>query len=519
MNIFGVGMMVGVCSALVAAGCGDSTEPPATTSSIEAQISGAPEAVKAIYITVTGLGISGDIHATLVDNAGTWTGSLSVPPGTDGVVTAYAYDVATLAVPVLGGTADLIYTGVAHGVVVNTGVQTDVPITLLPYPADGGGIGTNTAPRITNVTQPGSIAMNNTATMSATAVDLDVGDSLTYTWTDNGIGGGFGGNLQSLASDTVDAVTYTPPTDFVGAVLIQVTVTDLAGASATAAFHLVVNETGIDPVLTFDVLPLLTIESVQQQALLPGTWTQIHYSFTESTLPVTGLWTDDCGGMFTPNGIDGIGLPMTAGPQSVIYTAPSKVSGAAACTLTFTATDSALASVWSSTIVWVENLGKIAFVTSIQVDGQSFDGDLTNADNFCNSLAMEFGVLPQGSSYTAFLSNGATDAGSRIAEGPYVLSDGTPVVTTKADLFAWGLLHPIDMDDRGEHFIGGPVFTGTNTDGTRAADTCLNWSSGASDDSAVMGNTGSLDSSWVNSGTMSCNQLASVYCFQNDNPR
>jgi hypothetical protein len=538
MNRFCLQQVIGVLIALVSGpvGCGDSTPPPAELGSIRAQLTAdAPDTVLAIHLRVTGSGFT-PIDADLENLLGVWTGTVdNVPAGTLRTVTAYAYDIAT-APSDLTDESHLIYKGTTT-VTVNPDVQNPVAITLVPFPPDNGN--TNTAPHLVLLTYPSSIAAGLPATLTAKAIDPDLGDMLTYEWSDNGAGGSFAGtNPVTIAPDMPISVDYTPPGSSNAAVLIQLRVSDILGASTTTAFHLIIGVGVISPTVSFDVLPALTIDSIAP-ALLPGMPTQINYSLTNPSgsgsdeLDVTVSWSDNCGA--GPSTAEFGSYPTrqlldsgTLTPQSVVFTAPgSTAANRCDLTVTITATDTTT-SLSSHSVIWVEDLGKIVFATSTDFPVTGAFGGLEAADNFCQfvgSQGIAAGKLPQGTTYRAFLSDSTHDIKDSLQEGPYVLADGTLVATTNADMFAWGLLHAIDRDEQGLRHTGAldggllQVFTGTKTDGTHAATTCQDWTSGLPGDTAAQGSTGALDESWVDTGSpVSCDSLASVYCFQTTGP-
>lgn len=529
MNQFRIGVMLGVCGALMAtAGCGDSIQP--TTGTINVHADFVPNDVETIYITATRTG-DPELHTTLTNSGGdVWTGSLNVPPAAGYLVNAYAYDTTTILTPglVLGDLPRLIFTGTASDVEVMSQLETDVTITLVPYPPPGGP-GVNTAPNITNVTHPGMSAIDGVAPLTATAVDPDPGQTLEFSWSATLVStitagsGGVGSFTNFIdsglpVSGMTQSVDYTPPAGFEGTVLIQVTVTDDASvpSSMTRAFHLVIsNDLHVD--VRFDELPALTMSGGSQHALVPGMSTVIHYTVAASVIPVTGKWTDgDCDGTFdfpTPT------LPMAGSDDFVTYTASTtSPSTPGLCELRFTVSelDSLLASESSSASVWFQE-GKIVFVTSAAALPAAIGGR-AGGDTLCTTLAATGTNLPHPQSgYAAFLSITGGDAIDHIAEGPYVLVDGSPVVTTKADAFQWGLLHTINLNQAGGDVgLSAAVYTGTNPDGTSSGSNCTNWTSNGVGVEVSGGSTGSLTDGWVFGNTLTCNSPARIYCFQND---
>jgi len=277
----------------------------------------------------------------------------------------------------------------------------------------------------------------------------------------------------------------------------------------------------VDPTLVFDTGPTITITGVGSQDLTASGTTTITYDVTlqPGLGNVQATWTDTCGGSFVPPSEthDGSG-PFSS---STTYQAPAVAPGSPECDLTVTVVDGAGATTWSQVVVWVAGPAplatKVVFVTSTKVDGMTFNGDPANADAFCQARA-DAGVGPNkapAGTYKAFLSfSGAgNSAGERIADGRYVLADGTPVAASKADLFDGSILNPIELDENGSLNFNYP-WTGTSQAGALSSN-CNSWTT---NNNGVFGTAGAAfaaDSWWIEENDNAwCSDTNPIYCFQ-----
>lgn len=150
------------------------------------------------------------------------------------------------------------------------------------------------------------------------------------------------------------------------------------------------------------------------------------------------------------------------------------------------------------------------FVTSAAgPDGGNFSG-LDGADAFCTQLADAAGLATQ--TWRAFLSTDSVDARSRIGSGPWMNTEGVVVAASLDALLATGL--PIDeqaraasnwdeddkrltlLDENGLPISSMPnahdILTGSDPTGNRVmGQNCQNWTSSASDATAVVGHSDS----------------------------
>jgi len=494
---------------------------------IEMRVSTAPSDVTAIHVTVTALDILSVISSDLVQSTtdGSWSGTiLDVPPGTLRTVTAFGTDV----------DENLIYEGTTSNVTVFSGQLTPVTITLLPFPNGGGGTGINTPPHFAQLQHPDAMNSNSTTELAAMALDPDINTLLTYTWSSTPAGtftndGPDAGNvISNQLSGEFAVVQYTPQEDFTGFALIQVSVSD-GPSSDTTSFSIAVGA-GIDPNIGFDVLPDLQINNVESQVLMPTGSTAITYTISNPGTPGAAdpmhlhtVWTDDCGGHFDMSTADVDVGTLVPVHRSVTYTAsPEAPPDLALCHIRLTVTDSNNGSIWVGVNVWIEK-PLMVFVSSLTVDGAAFAGQSANADSFCQDLADNGEVSP--GPYKALLSFNGISAKDRIADGPYVEVNGTPIARNKAELFGTNtnallpgqpdvtLLNGIELDENHE-LVGDRVWTGTEPDGTTAVDRCNNWTSNSSADFGLVGLTGNIDSSWTAFNLFTCDLPSRVYCFQ-----
>jgi hypothetical protein len=390
------------------AGCSAGKATPAADphGAVQARIATAPTGVLSVLITVEGAGIDVPMRTALTkDLDGNWSGRVvNVPPGLGRVVTAYAYDHGTPPADPVGNVTGLVYRGSKNNVAVTAGRLAFVPVVLLPYPDGGGGTGINTPPHITGVVHAVSIASDATTTFTATALDPDAPAMLSYQWSDDA--GGTFSELDGLITNQLPgepvAIDYTPPFGLVGTVTIRLDVFD-GTATATTTFPVAIGS-GVDIGLTFDVLPLIDIVFVQDQALLPGASTDIAYELSypagagpeaPPVLDVTATWTDTCGGSFSQPPRHYLifrGEPPRF--DSVIYQAPATAPAAPGrCDLVLTLVDGLGATVWSGLIVWVEPVvtgrwsgpavdavrGAYTFTFELSQSGSSVSGSYTTS--------------------------------------------------------------------------------------------------------------------------------------------
>lgn len=176
------------------------------------------------------------------------------------------------------------------------------------------------------------------------------------------------------------------------------------------------------------------------------------------------------------------------------------------------------------------------FVTSANPGKGGDLGGLAGADAYCNQLATA--ANSTGRTWKAYLSTDAENAKDRIGSGPWYNAKGEKIADDVASLHsdANNLTKQTALDEKGAVINGRgdtpnrhDILTGTQPDGTAAADTCGNWTMGGADGKAVVGHSdrmGLNDSaeakSWNSSHpTRGCSQEAFkgtggdglFYCF------
>ena len=140
-----------------------------------------------------------------------------------------------------------------------------------------------------------------------------------------------------------------------------------------------------------------------------------------------------------------------------------------------------------------QNADMSFFITSVGPGDGANLGGLAGADAHCTSLAEAAGAT--GKTWRAYLSTSDTDARDRIGSGPWVNANGVTIAASLADLH--GDANQINKDTgldetgmvvkgRGDDPNQHDILTGSNADGTKAAETCENWTSNG-DGSAVVG--------------------------------
>jgi cysteine-rich repeat protein len=164
---------------------------------------------------------------------------------------------------------------------------------------------------------------------------------------------------------------------------------------------------------------------------------------------------------------------------------------------------------------------RIVFTTSTTYDGNL--GGLAGADAICNARAQAAG-LP--GTYMAWISTNQGSPSTRFVQSavPYLLRTGSKVADNWADLTDGTIDFNINRNEFGALLVNmaftcnnspRPVWTGTNADGTAAANNCSNFSSNAMATTGAVGRSSITDATWSLCGAaVACNNLAPIYCFQ-----
>lgn len=134
------------------------------------------------------------------------------------------------------------------------------------------------------------------------------------------------------------------------------------------------------------------------------------------------------------------------------------------------------------------------FVTSANPGKGGDLGGLAGADAYCTTLATAAGST--GKTWKAYLSTDSENAKDRIGAGPWFNAKGAKVADDVANLHsdANNLNKNTALDEKGMVINGRgdkpnrhDILTGSNADGTAAADTCGNWTMGGADGAAMVG--------------------------------
>ena len=125
------------------------------------------------------------------------------------------------------------------------------------------------------------------------------------------------------------------------------------------------------------------------------------------------------------------------------------------------------------------------FITSTNPGKGADLGGLAGADAHCTSLAEAAGVT--GKTWAAYLSTSDVDARDRIGSGPWFNAKGEKIADDVASLHsdANNITKETGLTEKGEIVKGRgdtpnqhDILTGTMADGTKAEQTCGNWTNG-----------------------------------------
>jgi hypothetical protein len=164
--------------------------------------------------------------------------------------------------------------------------------------------------------------------------------------------------------------------------------------------------------------------------------------------------------------------------------------------------------------------GKVVFVTSSDVQG---DVDMDGADKLCNDVARSANLA---GGFRAWLSSFEqrpdANAGSRIAEGPYVLVDETPFSNSRSDLLAGTVINGLSKTEWGVT-RNVSVWTGTTPAGVAAMNpasgaalTCSDWASLPGQGMSGLSVTNKPN--WTANAAATCDQFLALYCFPDAPP-
>lgn len=134
------------------------------------------------------------------------------------------------------------------------------------------------------------------------------------------------------------------------------------------------------------------------------------------------------------------------------------------------------------------------FVTSANPGNGADLGGLAGADAWCAQLAEAAGVTDR--VWAAYLSASGVDARDRIGSGPWYNASGEKIADDVASLHGDGnnITKATALDEtgavvngRGDQPNRHDILTGSNPDGTAAAETCEDWTAGGAEGAAIVG--------------------------------
>ncbi|MCY1031380.1 hypothetical protein OV207_07925 [Corallococcus sp. BB11-1] len=273
---------------MVAVGCGSESATGSAEFVIAMQeFAATPGSVVRVTATVTGTGF--EQSQDLTQTSGTWGGTVQgIPAGTGRVVTVTGYD----------GANKKLYEGQATNVTISEGQTTLVAITLqdLTTPQNV----PNDVPIIDAVTASDTtVTAGGQLTLSVSAHDPVVADTLSYTWT---------ASAGSLSSSTSTTTIWTAPTS-PQTVTLTVTVRDTRGGVSTARLTVTVNAAivggGVDIQVSFNTPPLVISVTASEGRVRLGQSTSLAgNAFDTNFDPMTFAWTAACPGTFSnPTGM------------------------------------------------------------------------------------------------------------------------------------------------------------------------------------------------------------------------
>lgn len=133
-------------------------------------------------------------------------------------------------------------------------------------------------------------------------------------------------------------------------------------------------------------------------------------------------------------------------------------------------------------------------------------GGLAGADSTCQSEATTLGYS---GTWKAVLSDATTNAKDRLTiEYPLVRASSPAIIIDSADIWDGSLAASIGSG-------GDWPWTGSNTDGTKHANTCNSWTNGTISFSGRRGQPTLTDSTWINDAQTGCSNTATaLYCIE-----
>lgn len=136
------------------------------------------------------------------------------------------------------------------------------------------------------------------------------------------------------------------------------------------------------------------------------------------------------------------------------------------------------------------------FVTSANPGKGGDLGGLAGADAYCGQLAAAVGST--GKTWHAYLSTDSEDARDRIGSGPWYNAKGEKIADDVATLHsaANNITKQTALNEKGEVINGRgdtpnrhDILTGSMPDGTKAPETCGNWTMNGAEGAAIVGHS------------------------------
>ncbi|RFC68083.1 MULTISPECIES: hypothetical protein [Mesorhizobium] len=136
------------------------------------------------------------------------------------------------------------------------------------------------------------------------------------------------------------------------------------------------------------------------------------------------------------------------------------------------------------------------FVTSANPGKGGDLGGLAGADAYCGQLASAAGST--GKTWHAYLSTDSENARDRIGSGPWYNAKGEKIADDVASLHSAtnNITKQTALNEKGEVINGRgdtpnrhDILTGSLPDGTKAPQTCGNWTMGGADGAAIVGHS------------------------------
>lgn len=136
------------------------------------------------------------------------------------------------------------------------------------------------------------------------------------------------------------------------------------------------------------------------------------------------------------------------------------------------------------------------FVTSVNPGKGGDLGGLAGADAYCGQLAGAAGST--GKTWHAYLSSDSEDARDRIGSGPWYNAKGEKIADDVASLHSANnnITKQTALDEKGEVINGRgdtpnrhDILTGSMPDGTKAPETCGNWTMNGPEGAAIVGHS------------------------------